>query len=195
MTTDTKLLPLPELPVAVERFILSSLGPVKREGAVTALRTMLREYARANVAHATAAQDAEIARLTEALEFQSALKKNLLPYQDEAVASRAEIEALRAEVGRAWKAEDEWRRVANTNGGRAERLAGALKRARESIEEWAYFAQSCGGEITGLQEELSEIDLTLREPQEVRTKRYVQGVGWCWMEDGEVIEVISEATV
>lgn len=79
-------------------------------------------------------------------------------------AQAAEIEALRAEVGRAWKAEDEWRRVANTNGGRAERLAGALKRARESIEEWAYFAQSCGGEITGLQEELSEIDLTLTPP-------------------------------
>ena len=46
---------------------------------------------------------------------------------------------------------------------RAERLTGALKRARESIEEWAYFANSCGGEITGLQEELLEIDLTLRD--------------------------------
>ena len=52
--TDIKLLPLPELPVAVERFILSSLGPMKREGAVTALRTMLREYALANVLHHTA---------------------------------------------------------------------------------------------------------------------------------------------
>ena len=50
MTADIKLLPLPELPVAVERFVLSSLGPMKREGAVTALRTMLREYARANMA-------------------------------------------------------------------------------------------------------------------------------------------------
>ena len=49
MTSNVKLLPLPELPVAVERFILSSLGPMKREGAVTALRTMLREYALANM--------------------------------------------------------------------------------------------------------------------------------------------------
>lgn len=63
MTADTKLLPLPELPVAVERFILSSLGPMKREGAVTALRTMLREYARANVSHATAPLQAEIETL------------------------------------------------------------------------------------------------------------------------------------
>lgn len=61
--TDIELLPLPELPVAVERFIVSSLGPMKREGAVTALRTMLREYARANVLHHTAAQAAEIERL------------------------------------------------------------------------------------------------------------------------------------
>lgn len=30
--------------------------------------------------------------------------------------------------------------------------------------------------------------------ESARTRRYVQGVGWCWMEDGEVIEVISEAT-
>lgn len=63
MTADIKLLPLPELPVAVERFILSSLGPMKREGAVTALRTMLREYARACVAHATAPLQAEIEAL------------------------------------------------------------------------------------------------------------------------------------
>lgn len=126
MTTDIKLLPLPELPVAVERFILSSLGPVKREGAVTALRTMLREYARANVAHATAAQDAEIARLTEALEFQSALKKNLLPYQDEAVASRAEIEALRAEVAAQRARADAMAREAIKHKARAERFRDLL---------------------------------------------------------------------
>lgn len=58
-----ELLPLPEFPVAVERFILSSLGPMKSDGARTELRTMLRSYARANVAHATAAKDAEIEAL------------------------------------------------------------------------------------------------------------------------------------
>lgn len=34
----------------------------------------------------------------------------------------------------------------------------------------------------------------LEAGESARTKCYVQGVGWCWMEDGEVIEVISEAT-
>lgn len=68
MTTDTKLLPLPELPVAVERFILSSLGRMKREGAVAALRAMMRDYARANMAPLIAeieALRAEVGRLRQ----------------------------------------------------------------------------------------------------------------------------------
>ena len=104
----------------------------------------LENYARANVARATEPLKAEIARLTEAMEFQSALTKNLLPYQDEAVASRAEIEALRAEVEAVWAAmprdaryldppdggcvplHEQVRRMA-ADATRAERLAEALR--------------------------------------------------------------------
>ena len=87
MTADVELLPLPELPVAVERFILSSLGPMKREGAVTALRTMLREYALANVLHHTAP-------MRYALDNAARDIKTLREVRD---AHAAEIEALRAE--------------------------------------------------------------------------------------------------
>ena len=75
----------------------------------------------------------------------------------------AEIERLRAErevIGA------EAVKYAGKSGrleAKVERLAEALKQARESIEEWAYFANSCGGEIVGLQEELSEIDLILHD--------------------------------
>lgn len=86
--TDIKLLPLPELPVAVERFILSSLGPMKREGAVTALRTMLRDYALANVLHHTAP-------LRYALGNAARDIKTLREVRD---AHAAEIERLRAEM-------------------------------------------------------------------------------------------------
>lgn len=81
--SNVDLLPLPELPVAVERFILSSLGPMKREGAITSLRTMLREYARANMAPLQAEIDALRTRL-----------------EDTVRDSTNEIEALRAEVER-----------------------------------------------------------------------------------------------
>ena len=32
----------------------------------------------------------------------------------------------------------------------------------------------------------------LESGESIRTKSYVQGVGWCWMEDGEVIEVVED---
>lgn len=27
--------------------------------------------------------------------------------------------------------------------------------------------------------------------ESLATRRYVTGIGWCWMEDGEIIEIIS----
>lgn len=65
---------------------------------IEALLSDLADYMR--IANTEAAR---ADRLEEALEFQSALTKSLLPYQDEAVASRAEIKALRVDV-EAWKA-------------------------------------------------------------------------------------------
>lgn len=77
--TDPKLLPLP-LPK----------GDVAG-GGLDWTDEEMQDYARDNVAHHTEA-------LRGQREFQAALIKELLPYQDEAVASRAEIETLRAEV-------------------------------------------------------------------------------------------------
>ena len=74
MTSNVKLLPLPDW-----------------SGAQLIPDNMIRDYARACVAHATEA-------LREQREFQAALIEELLPYQDEAVASRAKIEALRMEI-------------------------------------------------------------------------------------------------
>lgn len=120
MTADVELLPLPKI----------------MQG--KAIADIAMRYARANVLHHTAAQAAEIARLTEAFEFQSALTKNLLPYQDEAVASRAEIEALRAELDRVLGEHVRKRRALAKAEARAERLAEALREAKGCINSMNY---------------------------------------------------------
>lgn len=156
-------------------------------------KAALQAYARANVAHFTAPLQAEIEalradladymrianteatraeRLAEALEFRSALTKTLLPYQDEAVASRAEIKALRVDV-EAWKASHSLMTdTCHHFQARAKRLEEALREMREYVaaelqgQREAFAGCEHCSDIPGIEADLHKIDTLLREQEE-----------------------------
>ncbi len=83
-------------------------------------------YARANMAELLAENE----RLRAEFEFQAALTKDLLPYQERAVKAEAVVEKLQAEVStfkRSWIAEKE----------NAERLVRSLREQQELVERLA----------------------------------------------------------
>lgn len=96
------------------------------------ITSWVEDYARANVAHHTG---------------------NLL----------AEVERLRTDNGAesyraaAIYANEKW----SAASARAKQLEEALRKAKESIDDWAHFVRSRGGELFGLQGELDEIDAVL----------------------------------
>ena len=113
MTTKTDLLPLPPL------YIVPSVEPVDYPDVAQALI----DYARANVARAIAAKDAEIDALRTRLE-------------DTVRDSTNKIEALRARVGETKEVAVRAMRQRDAQYNRAERLAEALEeiRSRSSID-------------------------------------------------------------
>ena len=116
MATDTKLLPLPEK-VEVDKHLPTGVRIYAYDA------TTLKNYARANIAHATAAKDAEIERLAEEANRQESLKEKYIIQSDgwehRCKAAEIEIEALRADLA-------DYMRIANTEATRAERLKEVL---------------------------------------------------------------------
>lgn len=134
MTADIELLPLP-----AEDYVDDEGLWEKRHGPY--IPEQMEDYARACVAHATAAQDAEIERLRAdksdleaALEYLKAHKENAAMNQDGIIKALseardeqgAEIHRLRAELKIAKGQAEFYRTTRNWNQQKAERLAEAL---------------------------------------------------------------------
>lgn len=133
MTTDKRnggeMLPLPEFPPAVERFILSSLGPIKANGARTELRTMLRAYARANVERALAESREECRLLAFELDMAEARNEEATAYT---VVHRGALRYCNSNMRDAYS--DQTVRAGRAEA-RAERLAGALREVDEYLAD------------------------------------------------------------
>ncbi|HRP74547.1 MAG TPA: hypothetical protein PKZ27_03065 [Rhodocyclaceae bacterium] len=160
MTADVELLPDEVVAKFCDRMLTAAIGADWRQRAPEAVTAFWMDEVRAALQEAIAAKDAEVARWREAAEWQGAMTKELLLYQDEAVAGRAKIEALRAEMERLkriefcwgeWLEKTEWvqqtckpkelgmhradvmRLRLEQAEARAERLAGALRRYRDEV--------------------------------------------------------------
>ena len=108
MTADVELLPDEVVAKFCDRMLTAAIGADWRQRAPEAVTAFWMDEVRAALQEAIAAKDAEVARWREAAEWQGAMTKELLLYQDEAVAGRAKIEALRAEMERLKRIEFCW---------------------------------------------------------------------------------------
>ena len=159
--TDIELLPLPKKAALVNLYAGRGV-PTYGHSDET-----LTGYARANVAHATAPLQAEIEALRAEVER-----------LQEIVRPKRENECLTLDHWRirAYYLEGNWSRCSHACAieqtkreqaeARAERLAEALREARDAIEDWAGYASDYFREKHDLAGDLAKIDALLRDQEE-----------------------------
>jgi hypothetical protein len=102
---------------------------------------------------AFAAKDAEIQQLREQLQWQGACTKALLPYQDEAVRARAEIQQLRAKLS-------------------------ALKIVGECRSGGPHYCPNCDNSFSAVKQEAAGAETTVRLEQQIKEQNndYIESV-------------------